>query len=74
MSFNTDTGSTKEKKLNFPYTLHHQVLERVDGATYLGVELSNDLTLARHINKTAMTANTACLSETSHFDTEPEAL
>ena len=62
MSFNADKCSTiaiarKKKKLNFPYTLHHQVLERVDSATYLGVELSNDLTWARHINKTAMKAN-----------------
>ena len=61
MSFNADKCSkiaiARKKNLNFPYTLHHQVLERVDSATYLGVELSNDLTRARHINKTAKKAN-----------------
>ena len=47
----------KKNKLIYPYTLHNQVLERVDSATYLGVELSSNLTWAKHMNKTTMKAN-----------------
>ena len=62
MSFNADKCSTiaigrKKNKIKYPYTLHHQVLERVDSATYLGVELSADLSWARHMNKTTAKAN-----------------
>jgi len=62
MSFNAAKCSTiaitrKRKRLTFPYSLHGQVLDRVDSATYLGVELSADLTWAKHINKTTMKAN-----------------
>ena len=39
------------------YTLHNQILERVEKATYLGVEVSGDLTWADHINKTSDKAN-----------------
>jgi hypothetical protein len=62
MTFNADKCSTititrKKKPLNFSYELHSQILERVDSATYLGVELSSDLTWARHIDKTTAKAN-----------------
>jgi ribonuclease P/MRP protein subunit RPP40 len=62
MSFNPDKCSTisitrKKKRLDHSYTLHNQVLKKVDSATYLGVELASDLTWAKHINKTAMKAN-----------------
>jgi len=62
MSFNPDKCSAisitrKKNKLSFPYKLHDQVLKHVDSATYLGVELSTDLTWSRHINKTAAKAN-----------------
>ena len=39
------------------YTLHNQPLEQVNSATYLGVELSSDITWAKHINKTCNKAN-----------------
>ena len=62
MNFNADKCSAisigrKKRKLSYPYTLHQQVLKRVDSATYLGVELSKDLTWAHHMNKTTMKAN-----------------
>ena len=34
----------KPKKVLHQYFLHNQILERVDSATYLGVELSSNLT------------------------------
>ena len=62
MSFNAEKCSTiaisrKRNKLTHPYTLHNHVLERVDSATYLGVELSSDLTWAKTINKMTAKAN-----------------
>ena len=62
MSFNAEKCSTititrKKNIISHPYTLHDQILKRVDSATYLGVELSADLTWARHISKTAAKAN-----------------
>ena len=62
MSFNAAKCNTiaitrKHKKILYPYTLHNQILERVEKATYLGVELSGDLTWADHINKTCDKAN-----------------
>ena len=62
MSFNPDKCNTisitrKRNRINHQYTLHSKTLENVDSATYLGVELSNDLTWSKHINKTTMKAN-----------------
>ena len=62
MSFNAAKCSTipitrKRNRRLHPYSLHQQVLERVDSATYLGVNLSSDLTWAAHINKTCHKAN-----------------
>ena len=47
----------KQKKVRHQYSLHNQILELVDSATYLGVELSSNLTWANHINKTYHKAN-----------------
>ena len=47
----------KHKKILHQYKLHNQTLERVDKATYLGVQLSSDLSWASHINKTCDKAN-----------------
>ena len=62
MSFNATKCNTiaitrKHKKILYPYTLHNQILERVEKAMYFGVELSGDLTWADHINKTCDKAN-----------------
>ena len=62
MSFNAAKCSSititrKFKKKIHQYSLHNQVLERVNSATYLGVELSSNLTWAAHINKTCHKAN-----------------
>ena len=62
MSFNAAKCSSisitrKQKKVLHQYSLHNQILERVDSATYLGVELSSNLTWANHINKTCHKAN-----------------
>jgi len=62
MSFNAAKCSSiiitrKQKKKVYQYSLHNQELERVKTATYLGVELSSDLTWAAHINKTCHKAN-----------------
>ena len=46
-----------QKEQNFPIVLHDQVLDRVESATYLGVEVSSNLTWSKHITKTAMKAN-----------------
>ncbi len=47
----------KHKKLSHNYSLHNEILDRVNSATYLGVELASDLTWATHINKTSLKAN-----------------
>lgn len=62
MKFNADkcnciTITRKKKKLSYNYQLHNLTLERVNSATYLGVELSSDLTWSHHINKTCAKAN-----------------
>ena len=62
MSFNAAKCSSiamtrKHKKILHQYKLHNQTLERVDKATYLGVQLSSDLSWASHINKTCDKAN-----------------
>ena len=62
MSFNATKCSSiaitrKQKKVLHQYSLHNQILECVDSATYLGVELSSNLTWANHINKTCHKAN-----------------
>ena len=62
MSFNAAKCSftaitRKQKKVLHQYSLHNQILERVDSATYLDVELSSNLTWANHINKTCHKAN-----------------
>ena len=62
MSFNAAKCNTiaitrKHKKILHPYTLHSQILDSVEKATYLGVELSGDLTWAAHINQTCDKGN-----------------
>ena len=62
MSFNATKCNTtaitrKHKLILYPYTLHNQILDTVEKATYLGVELSGDLTWADHINKSCVKAN-----------------
>ena len=62
MSFNAAKCSSiamtrKHKKILHQYKLHNQTLERVDKATYLGVQHSSDLSWASHINKTCDKAN-----------------
>ncbi len=62
MSFNPGKCSTititrKHHPLSHPYTLHSEVLQTVDSATYLGIELSSNLTWAMHINKMCSKAN-----------------
>ena len=42
----------KKDKKDHIYTLHNQVLDRLSCATYLGVELSSNLTGAAHFEKT----------------------
>ena len=62
MSFNANKCSLisitrKTKKIVHNYTLHNQVLDRVSCATYLGVELSSNLTWAAHIDETTAKGN-----------------
>ena len=57
MSFNLDkcnimTVTRKRNKIIHKYKLHEHELERVNSTTYLGVELSGNLTWNRHIAKT----------------------
>ncbi len=57
MSFNLDkcnimTVTMKINKIIHKYKLHEHELERVNSTTYLGVELSGNLTWNRHIAKT----------------------
>ena len=47
----------KRNKQLYQYTLQTQPLEQANSATYLGVELSSDLTWAKHIKKTCNKAN-----------------
>ena len=47
----------KRNKQLYQYTLHNKPVEQANSATYLGVELSLDLTWAKHINKTCNKAN-----------------
>ena len=62
MSFNASkcnaiTISRKKNLVQYNYSLHNQVLERTDKATYLGVELTSKLTWSTHITKTCAKAN-----------------
>jgi hypothetical protein len=62
MSFNASkcnsiTITRKVKKIDSEYSLHSTVLERVKNATYLGIELSCDLTWSTNIVKAANKAN-----------------
>ena len=54
---NTISITRKRKKIKYQYSLHSKILEDVDSATYLGVELSDDLAWTKHINKTTKKAN-----------------
>ena len=49
---NTMTVTRKGNKTIHKYKLHEHELERVNSTTYLGVELSENLTWNRHIAKT----------------------
>jgi hypothetical protein len=62
MSFNASKCNAiqitrKHNKISFPYTLHNTELENVKSTTYLGVELSSDLTWSRHIGNMVKKAN-----------------
>ena len=62
MSFNASKCNSisitrKKNTLQFNYILHNETLEYVQSATYLGVELSSDLTWKNHIDKTCAKAN-----------------
>ena len=62
MHFNASKCSTisitrKKKRITHDYSLHDQLLERTDHATYLGVELNSKLTWSNHIDKTCAKAN-----------------
>ena len=62
MSFSASKCSSisitrKTKKIVHNYTFHNQVLDRVSCATYLGMELSSNLTWAAHIDKTTAKGN-----------------
>ena len=62
MSFNPSKCSTisitrKKKRITHDYSLHDQVLERTEDATYLGVQLNSQLTWTNHINRTCSKAN-----------------
>ena len=54
---NTITITRKRKRLVHDYSLHNQILERTESATYLGVEVSPKLIWPNHINKTCAKAN-----------------
>ena len=48
----------KKNAIEHAITLHDKVLElEVNSATYLGVQLTSDLTWSQHINKIAAKAN-----------------
>ena len=47
----------KKKPIQYQYKLWDTVLQEVDHHPYLGVELSKNLTWAKHINQTAMKSN-----------------
>ena len=62
MAFNPDKCEviriTNKKKTNlFNYTLHGISLKETDSAKYLGVNISRDLSWARHINQITMKTN-----------------
>ena len=62
MNFNPSKCSTisitrKKNKVIHQYSLHEQILQQVSSATYLGIELSADLSWTNHINKTTKKAN-----------------
>ena len=62
MSFNPDKCNSisitrKKNTIDHSYMLHGQVLEHVNSATYLGVQLTSDLTWSNHINRTTAKAN-----------------
>ena len=45
------------KPINRNYTMHGQVLESVDHARYLGVDISSDLNFSHHINRITASAS-----------------
>ena len=62
MAFNPDKCEviriTNKKKPNlFNYTLHGISLKETDAAKYLGVNISRDLSWAKHINQITMKTN-----------------
>ena len=47
--------SRSSRSIKHPYTMHGQVLDSIDHARYLGVDISSDLNFNLHINR--VTAN-----------------
>ena len=47
----------KKSKVIYPYTLHNHILDEVDSAKYLGVNLANDMSWNKHVDKVASKAN-----------------
>ena len=42
--------------INTTYSMHGQVLDSVDSARYLGVDITSDLSFTQHINRTTTNA------------------
>ena len=45
------------KPINTTYSMHGQVLDSVDSARYLGVDITSDLSFTQHINRTTANAS-----------------
>ena len=45
------------RPINTTYSMHGQVLDSVDSARYLGVDITSDLSFTQHINRTTANAS-----------------
>ena len=45
------------RSINTSYSMHGQVLDSVDSARYLGVDITSDLNFTQHINRTTSNAS-----------------
>ena len=45
------------RPINTTYSMHGQVLDSVDCARYLGVDITSDLSFTQHINRTTANAS-----------------